>query len=124
VNEWSSRARRAALWERTDPRFDHRGDRSGTQVKPGSHVLDVGCGLGSSARYLAAAHQCQVTGIDLTQEYVDVANALARMVGSSDKAEFRLSATYGNAASSCTRRARRSSRTVAVAPGTATAGGA
>jgi ubiquinone/menaquinone biosynthesis C-methylase UbiE len=53
-------------------------------LKPGAHVLDVGCGLGGSARYLAAEHQCQVTGIDLTQEYVDVANALARMVGLSD----------------------------------------
>jgi 2-polyprenyl-3-methyl-5-hydroxy-6-metoxy-1,4-benzoquinol methylase len=42
---------------------------------PGSRVLDFGCGLGGSARYLAAEHQCHVTGIDLTQEYVDVANA-------------------------------------------------
>jgi len=58
-------------------------------LKPGSHVLDVGCGLGGSARYLAAERQCQVTGIDLTQEYVDVANALAGMVGLSDKVAFR-----------------------------------
>ena len=58
-------------------------------LKPGSHVLDVGSGLGGSARYLAAEHQCQVTGIDLTQEYVDVANALAGMVGLSDKVAFR-----------------------------------
>jgi ubiquinone/menaquinone biosynthesis C-methylase UbiE len=58
-------------------------------LKPGSHVLDVGCGLGGSARYLAAEHQCQVTGIDLTQEYVDVANALAGMVGLSDKVACR-----------------------------------
>lgn len=58
-------------------------------IKPGSHVLDVGCGLGGSARYLAAEHQCQVTGIDLTQEYVDVASALAGMVGLSHKVAFR-----------------------------------
>ena len=58
-------------------------------LKPGSHVLDVGCGLGGSARYLAAEHQCQVMGIDLTQEYVDTANALAGMVGLSDKVAFR-----------------------------------
>lgn len=58
-------------------------------LKPGSRVLDVGCGLGGSARYLAAEHQCQVTGIDLTQEYVDVANALAGMVGLSDRVAFR-----------------------------------
>ena len=58
-------------------------------LEPGSRVLDVGCGLGGSARYLAAEHQCQVTGIDLTQEYVDVADALAGMVGLSDKVTFR-----------------------------------
>ncbi len=46
-------------------------------------------GLGGSARYLAEEHQCQVTGIDLTQEYVDVANALKSMVGLSDKVTFR-----------------------------------
>jgi ubiquinone/menaquinone biosynthesis C-methylase UbiE len=57
-------------------------------IKPGSRVLDVGCGLGGSARYLAAEHQCQVTGIDLTQEYVNVANTLASMVGLSDRVIF------------------------------------
>jgi ubiquinone/menaquinone biosynthesis C-methylase UbiE len=57
-------------------------------LKPGSHALDVGCGLGGSARYLAAEHQCRVTGIDLTQEYVDVANTLADMVGLSDRVKF------------------------------------
>lgn len=57
-------------------------------LDPGSRVLDVGCGLGGSARYLAAEYQCRVTGIDLTQEYVEVANVLAGMVGLSDKAAF------------------------------------
>jgi ubiquinone/menaquinone biosynthesis C-methylase UbiE len=50
-------------------------------LKPGLRVLDVGSGLGGSARYLAAEHGCRATGIDLTQEYVDTANALAKMVG-------------------------------------------
>jgi len=58
-------------------------------LKPGSQVLDVGCGLGGSARYLAAEYDCHVTGIDLTQEYVEVANALADMVGLSNKVAFR-----------------------------------
>lgn len=59
-------------------------------LRPGARVLDVGCGLGGSARYLAVEHGCQVTGIDLTEEYVEVANALARMVGLSDRTTFRL----------------------------------
>lgn len=62
---------------------------SRASLEPGSRVLDVGCGLGGSARYLAAEHQCRVTGIDLTREYVEVADALAGMVGLSDKVAFR-----------------------------------
>ncbi len=58
-------------------------------LAPGARVLDVGSGLGGSARYLAAEHQCLVEGVDLTREYVDVANALARMVGLSDRVAFR-----------------------------------
>ena len=57
-------------------------------LQPGSRVLDVGCGLGGSARYLAAEYRCQVTGIDLTEEYVDVATTLAGMVGLGDRIEF------------------------------------
>ena len=58
-------------------------------LRPGLRVLDVGCGLGGSARYLAAQHRCQVVGIDLTQEYVDTASALAAMVGLERMVEFR-----------------------------------
>lgn len=58
-------------------------------LNPGARVLDVGSGLGGSARYLAAEHQCSVTGIDLTQEYVDVANTLAAKVGLSNRVSFR-----------------------------------
>jgi ubiquinone/menaquinone biosynthesis C-methylase UbiE len=64
-------------------------------LEPGSHVLDVGCGLGGSARYLAAEYRCRVTGIDLTQEYVDAANALAGMVGLSDSVAFRQASALG-----------------------------
>ncbi len=58
-------------------------------LAPGSRVLDVGCGLGGSARYLAAEHRCRVTGIDLTGEYVDAARALAELVGLREMVEFR-----------------------------------
>jgi 2-polyprenyl-3-methyl-5-hydroxy-6-metoxy-1,4-benzoquinol methylase len=53
-------------------------------LTPGLKVLDIGCGLGGSARYLASEHGCRVTGIDLTKEYVDAANALAALVGMKD----------------------------------------
>jgi SAM-dependent methyltransferase len=50
-------------------------------LAPGLHVLDVGSGIGGPARYFAEAHGARVTGIDLTQEFVDVANALTRRCG-------------------------------------------
>jgi sarcosine/dimethylglycine N-methyltransferase len=42
---------------------------------PGIRVLDVGCGLGGSVKYLADEHHCRATGIDLTREYVETARA-------------------------------------------------
>ncbi len=52
------------------------------------HVLDVGSGIGGPARYFAEAHGAQVTGIDLTDEFVQVANALTRRCGLADRANF------------------------------------
>jgi 2-polyprenyl-3-methyl-5-hydroxy-6-metoxy-1,4-benzoquinol methylase len=34
-------------------------------------VLDVGCGLGSAARFVASQYASRVTGIDRTSEYVE-----------------------------------------------------
>jgi len=59
------------------------------QIKSQFTVLDVGCGLGGSARYLANEFGCSVIGIDLTDEYIDVANKLTEMVGLSDKVSFK-----------------------------------
>lgn len=51
------------------------------QLQPDDLVLDVGCGLGGTARHLAEAYGCTVKGIDLTEEYVAVGEELTRMVG-------------------------------------------
>jgi SAM-dependent methyltransferase len=45
------------------------------------HVLDVGCGLGGAARYVATKFGCSVAGIDLTPEFIDVARALTARLG-------------------------------------------
>ena len=44
-------------------------------------ILDVGSGLGGPARFLAATYGCHVTGIDLTLEYVEIANRLTERAG-------------------------------------------
>lgn len=58
-------------------------------LAPGMHVLDVGSGIGGPARYFAEAHRCRVTGIDLTDEFVQVATELTRRCGLSDLVAFR-----------------------------------
>jgi len=57
-------------------------------IQPGMRVLDVGCGIGGSARHLAAQHGCHVTGIDLTRDYIEVARALGERTGLADRVEF------------------------------------
>jgi sarcosine/dimethylglycine N-methyltransferase len=44
-------------------------------------VLDAGCGIGGTARFLASQYQCRVTAIDLTEEYCQVARWLSQLVG-------------------------------------------
>lgn len=56
----------------------------------GSNILDIGSGVGGTARHLAVTGAHQVTGIDLTPEYVEVATALTAMVGLGDRASFRV----------------------------------
>ena len=46
-----------------------------------TELLDVGSGLGGPARFLAATRGYRVVGIDLTPEYVAVANELTRRCG-------------------------------------------
>lgn len=59
------------------------------QVGRDDHVLDVGCGIGGTARYLAATTGCRVTGIDLTPEYIEIAKLLADKTGFGDRVEYR-----------------------------------
>ena len=57
---------------------------------PGQRILDVGCGVGGSARLLAAECGCRVTGIDLTEAYHEAAQRLTAEVGLGEGVEFNL----------------------------------
>lgn len=47
-------------------------------LRAGATVLDIGCGLGGSARFLAANYRCLVTGIDLNESFIEVARLLTQ----------------------------------------------
>jgi ubiquinone/menaquinone biosynthesis C-methylase UbiE len=52
------------------------------------HVLDICCGLGGPARYLARNYGCRVTGVDLTASRIEGAKRLTRMTGQADRVTF------------------------------------
>ncbi|MGR3716114.1 MAG: SAM-dependent methyltransferase, partial [Thermohalobaculum sp.] len=45
-------------------------------ITPDTEVLDIGSGIGGTARALVERYGCRVTGVDLTEEFVDAARAL------------------------------------------------
>jgi len=53
-------------------------------------VLDVGSGVGGPARFLAATYGCWVTGIDLSEPFVDAARYLTERTGQSGQVSFQI----------------------------------
>ncbi|OBG31710.1 class I SAM-dependent methyltransferase [Mycobacterium sp. E3198] len=51
------------------------------QVTGDSQVLDAGSGVGGTARYVADRYGCEVTAVDLTDEYCETNRWLNRLVG-------------------------------------------
>jgi len=60
-----------------------------------SYLLDVGCGLGGAARYVADKYKHRVVGIDLTAEYIKTGNVLSQWL----KLEKSVSLDQGSALS-------------------------
>lgn len=59
-------------------------------LEPGMHVLDIGCGWGGLALYLARNFDVKVTGITLSDEQLALARLRADKAGLADRAEFKL----------------------------------
>jgi len=53
-----------------------------------SEVLDIGSGIGGPARFLAATYDCNVTGIDLSEPFVDAARYLTTRTGQTEQVSF------------------------------------
>jgi len=51
-------------------------------------VLDVGSGVGGPARFLAATYGCKVTGVDLSESFVEAARYLTDRSGQSGQVRF------------------------------------
>ena len=58
-------------------------------INSSMQVMDLGCGVGGCSRVIAAICGCRVTGIDLTQQFIEVARELTRRCGMADRIEFR-----------------------------------
>ena len=75
----------------------HIGGRDGTMqvaaalnLKAEHHLLDVGCGIGGTARFFARSTGASVTGIDLTPEFVEAAIELTDLVGMGKLVDFKV----------------------------------
>ncbi len=58
-------------------------------LKPGEHVLEIGCGWGGFAEYAAREHGVRVTGITISDEQFAYATDRMRRAGLSDRVEIR-----------------------------------
>ena len=59
-------------------------------ITAGMSVLDVGSGVGGPARFLAATYGCRVTGVDLSEPFVDAARYLTERTGQSGQVSFEI----------------------------------
>jgi len=59
-------------------------------LQPGQKVLDIGCGWGGMALYLAAVADVEVLGVTLSTEQLAIAKARAEAAGLADRVRFEL----------------------------------
>ncbi len=60
------------------------------KLSPGLKILDIGCGWGDLALYLARLADVEVVGVTLSKEQFELANARARKAGLDNRVRFEL----------------------------------
>ena len=60
------------------------------KLSPGLKILDIGCGWGDLALYLARLADAEVVGVTLSKEQFELASARARKAGLDDRVRFEL----------------------------------
>jgi ubiquinone/menaquinone biosynthesis C-methylase UbiE len=58
-------------------------------ITAAASVLDIGCGIGGPARFLAATYGCRATGVDLSEPFIEAAGYLTERTGQGDRVSFR-----------------------------------
>jgi ubiquinone/menaquinone biosynthesis C-methylase UbiE len=59
-------------------------------ILAGQHILDIGCGLGGPARYMAKRFNCKVSGIDITPPFVEAGKKLTALLGMDSMVDIQL----------------------------------
>lgn len=60
------------------------------RLRPGQHLLDIGCGWGGLAIYAAQHHGVRVTGVTLSRQQAELATARVRALGLEERVTIKL----------------------------------
>jgi SAM-dependent methyltransferase len=69
---------------------------SAAGIEPSTRVLDLGCGIGGPARYLAARFGCRATGVDFSPDFIEAATYLTARCGLSDRIAFQVGDAFAS----------------------------